>query len=66
MVSLIWRHLCRVRFHSFLVFTGSLVLNKKLEIVRYKGHNLVNKRSEIVNECRHINKFALALYDSRD
>ena len=44
----------------------SLCLNEKLEIARYKGHNLLNKQSEIINECRHQNKFALALYDSKD
>ena len=44
----------------------SLCLNKKLEIAGYKGHNLLNKRSEIINKCRHRNKFALALYDRKD
>ena len=44
----------------------SLCLSEKLEIVRYKGHNLLNKRSEIINKCRHRNKFALAFYDSKD
>ena len=44
----------------------SLCLNEKLEIARYKGHNLLNKPSEIINKCRHRNKFALTLYDSED
>ena len=44
----------------------SLCLNEKLEIARYKGRNLLNKRSEIINKCRHQNKFALDLYDSKD
>ena len=43
-----------------------LCLNEKLEIARYKRRNLLNKRSEIINKCRHRNKFALALYDSKD
>ena len=45
-----------------------LCLNGKLEIARYKGNNLLNKRSEIINNCLHRNKFALALYlyDSKD
>ena len=44
----------------------SLCLNEKLEIARYNGHNLLNKRSEVINKCRHRKKFALALYDSKD
>ena len=43
-----------------------LSLNQKLKIAKYKGHNLLNKRSEIINKCRHRNKFVLALYDSKD
>ena len=43
-----------------------LCLNQKLKIARYKGHNLLNKRSEIINKCRHQIKFVLALYDSKD
>ena len=30
-----------------------LYLNEKLEIASYKGDNLLNKRSEPVNKCRH-------------
>ena len=44
----------------------SLCFNEKLEIARYKGHNLLHKLSEIINESRHENKFALARYDSKD
>ena len=44
----------------------SLCLNEKLEIARYKGRNFLNKRPEIINKCHHRNKFALALYDSKD
>ena len=43
-----------------------LCLNEKLEIARYKGHNLLNKRSEIINKCRHQSKFALARYERKD
>ena len=44
----------------------SLCLNQKLEIARYKGHNLLDKRSQIINKCPHRNKLVLALYDSKD
>ena len=43
-----------------------LCLNEKLEIARYKRRNLLNKLSEIINKCRHRNKFALAFYVSKD
>ena len=43
-----------------------LCLNEKLEIPRYKGHNLQNKWSETINRCCHRNKFVLAPYDSKD
>ena len=44
----------------------SLCLNEKLEIAKYKGYNLLNKRSEIINKCRHQKKFAWVCYDSKD
>ena len=31
----------------------SLCLKEKREKARYKGRNLLNKRSEIINQCRH-------------
>ena len=31
-----------------------LCLNEKLEINSYKGNNLLNKRSELINKCRHL------------
>ena len=30
-----------------------LCLNEKHDIARYKGYNLLNKRTEIINTCRH-------------
>ena len=43
-----------------------LVLDWKAGKARYKGRNLLNKWSKIINKCGHRNKFALALYDSKD
>ena len=43
-----------------------LCLNEKLEIASYKGDNLLNKRSELINKCRHQNKFTLLWHDSKD
>ena len=43
-----------------------LCLNEKLEIASYKGDNLLNKKSELINNCRHQNKFTLLQHDSKD
>ena len=37
-----------------------LCSNKKYEIATYKGENLLNKRTEITNTCRHRSKNKLA------
>ena len=44
----------------------NLCLNEKLEIALYQKDNLLNKRSEIVNKCRHVNKHMLWRYHSND
>ena len=43
-----------------------LCLNEKYEIATYKGHNLLNKRTEIINTCRHRSKYKLTNYDAID
>ena len=43
----------------------NLCLNEKLEIATYNGDNLLNKRSEVVSKCRHINKYKLDCITSR-
>ena len=43
-----------------------LCLHEKLEIASYKGDNLLNKRSELINKCRHQNKFTLLRHDSKN
>ena len=37
-----------------------LYLNEKYEIATYKGGNLLNKRTETINTCRHRSKYKLA------
>ena len=47
----------------------NLCLNEKLEIALRKSNqneNIINSRSELVSKCRHINKFTLMRYDSKD
>ena len=43
-----------------------LCLNEKYEIATYKGDNLLNKRTEIINTCRNRSKYKLANYDAID
>ena len=44
----------------------SLCLNEKLKIVLHRDNNMLNRRTEILNKCRHKNKYALISYDSKD
>ena len=44
----------------------SLWLNEKLKIALRRNNNMLNKRTEILNKCRHKNKYALISYDSKD
>ena len=44
----------------------SLCWNEKLKIALHRYKNMVKKRTEILNKCRHKNKYALTSYDSKD
>ena len=43
-----------------------LCLNEKHEIVIYKGDNFLNKRTDIINTCRHRRKYKLVNRDTID
>ena len=44
-----------------------LCLQEKLEIILYKKpEELLNKKSELISKCRHVNKFVLAKFDTKD
>ena len=43
-----------------------LCLNEKLAMALHKDDNMLNKRSKMIRKCRHINKYMLASYDSKD
>ena len=43
-----------------------LCLTDKYEIATYKGDNLLNKRTEIINTCRHRSKYKLANCETID
>ena len=64
--NVVWEILRKHQTYNPNTKRFSLCLNEKLEKARYKGRNLLNKRSEIINKCRNRNKFALTLYDSKD
>ena len=44
----------------------NLCLAEKLEIAMYANDNILNKRSELVSKCRHVNKHKLFQKDSKD
>ena len=58
--NITWRPI--KQYPGFNPTTGrcALCLNEKLEILDHQGPNLINKRDEIVNTCRHRRKFLLA------
>ena len=43
-----------------------LCLNEKYKIVTYKGYNLLNKITEIINSCRYRGKYKLANCETID
>ena len=43
-----------------------LCLNENYKIDSYKGHNLLNKRTEILGTCRHRNIYKLKNWNSTD
>ena len=44
-----------------------LCLHERYEILNYPDQEeLLNKRSELVSKCRHVNKFLLSNYKSND
>ena len=50
--------------HSSLRY--NLCLNEKLEIALFKVNNILNRRTELISKCRHINKHTLLRHDTKD
>ena len=61
-----WKILQTSRSFSPESVSCQLCQEEKYQIAIYPENNLLNKRTEIVAKCRHMNKFYLATYDSRD
>jgi len=65
--TLKWSIVKRVPSYSNATKKYSLCLAEKYEILMYPlKDELLNKRSEIISKCLHMNKFLLANYKSKD
>ena len=59
--NLQWSIMKQVKSYSNTSKSYPLCTQEKFEILQYRNKNeLLNKRSEILNKCRHMNKFLLA------
>ena len=65
-VNITWEILGRHLAYNTSSKRCSLCLNEKLKIVLHRDNNMLNRRTEILNKCRHKNKYALISYDSKD
>ena len=61
-----WNILKRCAPFNKTALKCSLCLHEKLEIALFEGDNLLNKRSELISKCRHINKHMLMRHDTKD
>ena len=67
MPSLKWHIIKSVPAYSNISKKCQLCLQEKFEILNYPNPNeLLNKRSELISKCRHVNKFLLSNYKSND
>ena len=64
--NITWDTLGRHQAYNTISKRCSLCLNEKLKIALHRNDNMLNNRTEILNKCRHKNKFALISYDSKD
>ena len=65
--TLMWCMVKCVPGYSNISKRCMLCLHEKYEILNYPDQEeLLNKRSEIVSQCRHVNKFLLSNYKSND
>ena len=64
--NITWEILGRHQAYNTSSKRCSLCLNEKLKIVLHRDNNMLNRRTEILNKCRHKNKYALISYDSKD
>ena len=67
MSSLKWCIMKLVPAYSNISKKYQLCLQEKIEILNYPNTNdTLNKRSELISKCHHVNKFLLSSYKSKD
>ena len=67
MPSLKWYIVISIPAYSNFPKKYQLCLQEKFEILNYPNLNeLLNKISELISKCRHVNKFLLSNYKSND
>ena len=65
--ALTWEALRTAKTYPNITKRFSLCLHEKLVIITYPyPDELLNWRSELVNKCRHENKFLLKIFNSND
>ena len=64
--NITWEILDRHNAYNTSSKRCSLCLNDKLQIALYRNNNMLNRRTEIINNCRRKNKCALMSFDSKD
>ena len=60
-----WRILRKCSRFNRSSLRCNLCLNEKLEIALFKGNNILNRRTELISKCRHINKHTLLRHDTK-
>lgn len=65
--TLKWSIIKHAKSYNVNARSCSLCLQEKFEILQYPNKSeLLNKRNELIAKCRHMNKFLLANYKSKD
>ena len=65
--SLKWSIIKPVPAYSNISKKSQLCLQGKFEVLNYPNPNeLLNKRSDLISKCRHLNKFLFPNYKSND
>ena len=64
--NITWEILGRHQAYNTSSKRCSLCLNRKLKIVLHRNNNVLNRRTEILNKCRHKSKYSLISHDCKD
>ena len=64
--NITWQILVRHQAYNTSSKRCSLCLNEKLKKALHVNNNIINRRTEILNKCRHKDKHALISHDSKN